>query len=165
MAVDGVQNLMKKLSQLRNMDTVAYKAVKRQAEVVMGEAVKLCPVYAGPWGFVPRGELRGSIYSKVEQDADATIGCVYTDKDYAPYVEFGTGPMGQSNHAGISPEVPVAYTQEPWVWADEDGGFHTTEGQPAQPFMYPALKNMENHVVEALRTELQTGIRKAGGGA
>lgn len=78
-------------------------------------------------------------------------------------MEFGTGPVGQAEHVGISPDVPVAYTQESWVWADEDGGFHTTEGQPAQPFMYPALKSMEKHVVRAIGDDLQAEIRKVGG--
>ena len=163
MEVRGVRNLMRKFDQLGSMEPVVYKAVKRQAEVVRGVAVKLCPVYDGPWKFVSRGELKRSISTKVEQDADVTIGCVYTDAEHAAFEEFGTGPVGQAEHAGISPDVPVAYTQESWVWSDEDGGFHTTEGQPAQPFMYPALKSMEKHVVRAIGDELQAGIRKAGG--
>ena len=164
MAVDGVRSLMRKFNELGSMEPVVYKSVKNQAEVVRGVAVKLCPVYAGPWKFVPRGELKRSIFTKVEQDADATIGCVYTTADHAIFVEFGTGPVGQSSHAGISPNVPVAYTQEPWVWMDDEGGFHTTEGQPAQPFMYPALKSMEKYVVNAIKSDLQAEIKKVGGG-
>lgn len=163
MAVNGVQNLMRKLDKLGTMGPAVYKAVKKQTEVVRGEAVKLCPVYAGPWRFVPRGELRRSIYTKVEQNAKATIGCVYTDAAHASFVEFGTGPIGQANHAGISPNVPAAYTQEAWVWMDDEGGFHNTKGQPAQPFMYPALKSMEKQVVKAIKRDLQAEIRKAGG--
>ena len=164
MAMKGVQSLMRKLDRLGSMDPVMYKSVKRQTEAVRGVAVKLCPVYAGPWKFVTRAELRRSIYSKVEQDADKVTGCVYTNADFAAYVEFGTGPVGQSNHTGISPNVPVAYTQEPWVWMDDEGGFHTTEGQPAQPFMYPALKSMEKYVVNAIKSDLQAEIKKVGGG-
>ncbi len=162
MEVQGVRSLMRKFDKLGSIDPVAYKSVKRQAEVVRGVAVKLCPVYAGPWSFVSRGELRRSIYTKVEQDADAVVGSVYTNAEHAPFVEFGTGPVGQANHTGISPKVPVAYTQEQWVWADEEGGFHTTEGQPAQPFMYPALKSMEKQVVRAIGNDLRVEIRKAG---
>lgn len=162
MEIRGAQNLMRKFEQLGAMDPVVYKAVKKQAEAVRGVAVKLCPVYSGPWSFVPRGELRGSIYTKAEQEADAVTGTVYTDAPQAAFVEFGTGPVGQADHAGISPNVPVAYTQEQWVWADEEGGFHTTGGQPAQPFMYPALKSMEKQVVRAIGNDLREGIRKAG---
>lgn len=163
MEIKGANSLMRKFDQLGSMEPVVYQAVKKQAEVVRGAAVKLCPVYDGPWRFVPRGELRRSIYSKVEQDADTIIGSVYTDADFAPFVEFGTGPVGQANHAGISPNVPVAYTQEEWVWVDDEGGFHTTEGQPAQPFMYPALKSMEKQVVNGISQDLKEEIRKAGG--
>ena len=163
MAVNGVHSLMRKFNELGSMEPVVYKSVKKQAEVVRGVAVKLCPVYAGPWRFVSKGALKGSIYGKVEQDADATIGCVYTNAPYAPFVEFGTGPVGQSSHAGISPNVPVAYTQEPWVWMDDEGGFHTTEGQPAQPFMYPALKSMERYVTRAIGNDLQAAMREVGG--
>lgn len=164
MAVDGVRSLMRKFNELGSMEPVVYKSVRKQTEAVRIVAVKLCPVYAGPWRFVSRGALKGSIYGKVDQDADATIGCVYTNAPYAPFVEFGTGPVGQSSHAGISPNVPVAYTQEPWVWVDDEGGFHTTEGQPAQPFMYPALKSMEKYVVNAIKSDLQAEIKRVGGG-
>lgn len=166
MAVEGVEKLMRQFNQLGSMEPVVYKSVKRQAEVVRGVAVKLCPVYSpkgDPIPGVSSGELRGSIYTKVSQDANATIGSVYTNKEYAPYVEFGTGPVGASNHQGISPNVAVTYTQKGWVWPDVDGGFHATEGQPAQPFMYPALKTMESHVIKVIAADLQAGIRKAGG--
>ena len=158
-----MHSLMRKFNELGSMEPVVYKSVRKQTEAVRIVAVKLCPVYAGPWRFVSKGALKGSIYGKVEQDADATIGCVYTNAPYAPFVEFGTGPVGQSSHAGISPNVPVAYTQEPWVWMDDEGGFHTTEGQPAQPFMYPALKSMEKHVIKAIGNDLQAAMREVGG--
>lgn len=166
MAVNGVQSLMRKFNELGSMEPIVYKAVRKQAKVVRDVAVKLCPVYApkgDPIPGVSSGELRGSIHSKVEQDAEATIGCIYTNSEYAPYVELGTGPVGEANHLGISPDIPVAYTQEPWVWQDEEGGFHYTEGQPAQPFMYPALKSMEKRVVNAIGMDLQAGIREIGG--
>lgn len=155
MAVNGVQSLMRKFNELGSMEPIVTKAVKKQAEIVRAVAVRLCPV--------DTGELRGSIYSKVEQDAGSTIGTVYTNKQYAAYVEFGTGPVGQANHAGISPEMAVSYTQEGWVWPDTEGGFHYTEGQPAQPFMYPALKSMEKRVVAGLAADLQADIQKVGG--
>lgn len=165
MAVEGVEKLMQQFKQLGSMEPIVYKTVKRQTEVVRGIAVKLCPVYSpkgNPIPGVSSGELRGSIRTKVEQDAEATIGVVYTNKEYAPYVEFGTGPIGASNHSDISPNVAVAYTQNGWVWPDTDGGFHATEGQPAQPFMYPALKTMESHITKTIAFDLQTNIRKIG---
>lgn len=173
MSVNGVQSLMRKFNELGTMEPIVAKAVKKQAERVRGLAVKLCPAN--------HGELRGSIRTKVEQDAGSTIGCVYTNAEYAAYVEFGTGPAGQANHQGISPNVPVAYRQDSWWFpgdkvdpsdaekyhwpksGDGDQTFYFTDGQPAQPFMYPALKTMEKHVVAGLAADLQTGIQKKGG--
>lgn len=173
MAVNGVQSLMRKFNQLGSMEPIVAKAVRKQAEVVRGVAVKLCPAN--------HGELRGSIHTKVEQDAGSTIGCVYTNKEYAMYVEFGTGPAGQADHAGISPNVPVTYRQDPWWfpgdevnpsdadryhWPTSSNGdqtFYYTNGQAAQPFMYPALKTMEKYVVSGLKIDLQAGIKKVGG--
>lgn len=173
MAVNGVQSLMRQFNKLGSMDPIVAKAVKKQAEVVRGVAVKLCPAN--------HGELRGSIHTMVQQDSGSTIGCVYTNKEYAAYVEFGTGPAGQAEHNGISPNVPVTYRQDAWWFpgdkvdpADaeryhwpqseyEGKTFYYTDGQPAQPFMYPALKTMEKHITAGLAADLQAGIKKVGG--
>lgn len=121
------------------------------------------------------GELRESIFTDVEDKGDVIRGICFTNKKYAPYVEFGTGPKGQTNHEGISPEVVVAYTQSPW-WIHEGSGpgpneidrktaefyhfpcietpqgrFYQCTGQPAQPFMYPALKNNEDEIIRIVK--------------
>mgnify|MGYP003082177501 FL=1 len=100
------------------------------------------------------GELRNSIKTRVKMDGDKVIGEVYTNLNYAPYVELGTGPKGQASHAGISPDVNVSYRSTPWFVHEDQidvgpyhfqkmGEFYKIYGQPAQPYLYPALK--ENH--------------------
>lgn len=130
---------------------------------------------------VDHGELRGSIRTQVLEQDGRTLGVVYTNKSYAPYVEFGTGPKGQANHAGISPAVTPAYAQSPW-WIHEsqidkeaaekyhwffieteDGRFYQCTGQPAQPFMYPALKNNEERVTRNVSNYLAREVRKVCG--
>lgn len=119
------------------------------------------------------GELRGSIYTHVEGNGDVIRGTCFTNKKYATYVEFGTGPTGQANHTGISPDVAVAYSQSPW-WIHEGSGeneidretaefyhfpcietpqgrFYQCTGQPAKPFMYPALKNNEEKIIQIIK--------------
>jgi HK97 gp10 family phage protein len=105
--------------------------------------------------------LRESILTDVVVTGNTVTGVCYPTFKYAIYVEFGTGPRGQTNHEGISPDVAVAYTQSPW-WIHESqldegvaekyhweyietkqGKFYKCTGQPAHPFMYPALKNNE----------------------
>lgn len=100
------------------------------------------------------GELRNSIKVRVKVEGDRVWGEVYTNLHYAPYVEFGTGPKGLANHAGVSPDVNVSYRSTPWYVHEDQidvgkyhfqkmGEFYKMYGQPAQPYLYPALK--ENH--------------------
>lgn len=150
--VIGAENLKKKLKQAGSINPIIEKSMGMQVQLVRGMAVKLCPA--------DKGELRRSILGKVETKASEVIGTVYTNKEYASYVEFGTGPTGEANHAGISPEVSVTYSQKGWGYQDNDGEWHYTNGQAAQPFMYPALKSMEKHVIRSLGNDLKTGIKE-----
>ena len=123
------------------------------------------------------GYLRNSIFLDVGGTDDGTEATVYTNVQYAPYVEFGTGPKGAANHAGISPEVTPAYTMEPW-WIHEsqidpavaerygwfyidteEGRFYRCDGQPAQPFMYPALHDNQKEVIDILRKGIKEAIK------
>jgi HK97 gp10 family phage protein len=171
--VKGLDKLMKKCSSLNNavVGPGLEKAVGASIKMVQGEAKLLCPV--------DDGELRQSIKASVELREDKAIGTAYTNKKYAPYVEFGTGPKGEASHAGISPEFSPAYSQSPW-WIHEsqvdketaekyhwffidtpDGRFYQSSGQAAQPFMYPALKNNEDRATRDISGYLKREIRKA----
>lgn len=123
------------------------------------------------------GYLRNSIFLEVEPYNEGMEATVYTNLQYAPYVEFGTGPKGAANHAGISPEVTVAYTMEPWwihesqvdsavadryhwLYIDtEQGRFYRCDGQPAQPFMYPALHDNIQTVMDILRRGMKEAMK------
>lgn len=150
----GEKKLLDSLGKLSQTDL--YGAVARGIKNVQAEAKSLCPVHDG--------ELRDSIYISVENSEDGIRGTCYTNKSYAAYVEFGTGPKGQANHEGISPDVAVSYRQSPW-WIHEsqvgretaerygwpyidtpDGRFYCCSGQAAQAYMYPALKNNEQEI-------------------
>lgn len=146
------------------------RAVENQMKIVQAEAKLLCPV--------DYGELRSSIRTETKTQDDKVIGTCYTNKAYAPYVEFGTGPRGQSSHAGISPQVSVAYTQAPW-WIHEsqlapgtgekyhwfyidtpEGRFYQCSGQAAQPFMYPALADNKDRVTRNINNYIARKIRE-----
>lgn len=160
--------LEKQLNNIGKID--AGIAAARGIKLVQGNAKMLCPVHYG--------ELRSSIFTEVETSGDRATGICYTNKSYAPYVEFGTGPKGQKKHEGISPDAAVAYTQDPW-WIHESqiessaaekyhwfyidtpkGRFYQCTGQPAQPFMYPALKNNEEAIVKEIKSVLREEIRR-----
>ena len=168
----GLDKLMRKYGELGTSvaEESMQRAVLASAKLVQAEAKLLCPVHDG--------ELRRSIKCKAEQRDDRVIGTVYTNKEYGPYVEFGTGPRGEQNHAGISPAVTPAYSQSPW-WIHESqidaeaaetygwfyidtpkGRFYQCSGQSAQPFMYPALKDNEERVTRNISNYLAREIRK-----
>lgn len=166
--VDGIGSLLAKLDRLgMSAEEGLSKAIGKQTKKVQATAKLLCSVN--------QGELRNSIKTSVETEAGRVTGTVYTNKNYAAYVEFGTGPVGEQNHAGISPEITPAYSQNPW-WIHEsmidkkdagffkieteNGTFYQTHGQPAQPFLYPALKSNEKNIRSSVEEELQKQIRK-----
>lgn len=171
--IKGLDKLIRKYNSLSNgvTGTGMEKAVGASMKIVQAEAKLMCPANDG--------ELRQSIKTSVELREDKVIGTAYTNKKYAPYVEFGTGPKGEADHAGISPNVSPAYTQSPW-WIHEsqieketaekyhwfyidtpEGRFYQTSGQAAQPFMYPALKNNEDRVTHNIKNSLSKKIKKA----
>lgn len=170
-AVRGADKLMRQLNNLGNIHPVVEKAVRKEILRVQRNAVLLCPVN--------HGELRQSIKTKVEAKEGMVIGTVYTNNKHAAYVEFGTGPIGEANHEGISPEVKPVYSQSGWWFpgdkvtpqdaakyhwpsmTTEDGkALYFTQGQPAQPFMYPALKGIEDIICMNLKAALVAGIER-----
>lgn len=101
-------------------------ALRQQADVALEKcglaaekyAKKLCPVG-------DTGDLRNSIAHKVDpQGGKVYIG---SDKEYAPYVELGTGKY----YPGGRPT--------PWIYQDAMGHWHRTSGQRAQPYLKPAV--------------------------
>ena len=116
------------------------------------------------------GELRRSITSKVETEAQEVVGVVYTPLEYAPYVEYGTGLFREQN--------PVAGY---WIYVKDGGGGDTsrtdnstkrytleeakrivammrdegieavyTQGRHPHPYMRPALNANREKILEIL---------------
>lgn len=162
----GKVEFEKRLAEISKVDITS--AVGRGISFVQEAAKSNCPV--------GDGELRQSIYTDIE-DADIVRGTCFPTAAHGPYVEFGTGPKGQAKHDGVSPEVAVAYTLEPW-WIHEgpganeidrataehyhfphidtsQGRFYKCTGQAAQPYLYPALKDNEENVLKIMVEEMK----------
>lgn len=120
------------------------------------------------------GHLRSNIFTDFETSGSMATSRVHTNVSYAPYVELGTGPKGAADHDGISPEVTPVYRMSPW-WIHEsdldievaetyhwphidapEGRFYRCSGQPARPFLYPAVKDNETEILDIMRN----GINK-----
>jgi len=103
-------------------------------ERAVGYAQELCPV--------DTGNLRGSITYAVLGE-DCYIG---TDSRYARYVEFGTGVYAEEGGR-----------QTPWVYQDDKGEWHYTNGQHPQPFIRPSASDH----AEEYKSILEDSLRNA----
>lgn len=155
--------------QLGNIAELDLEKGIRQAALLVQEAAKL---NAGGYRR-STGELRSRIATSVETDGDMVRGEVSSNAPHAAFIEFGTGPRGFMEHSGISPDVQVSYTMEPW-WIHEgpgeneigreeaefygfhyidtpNGRFYRCSGQPAKPYLYPALKDNEEAILRIMQ--------------
>lgn len=90
------------------------------------------------------GELRRSITSKIEEDAEDVKGIVFTPLEYAPYVEYGTGLFAEE---GGRKDVP-------WSYQDDKGEWHTTSGMQPSPYMRPALDENRAEILRIIKEGL-----------
>lgn len=132
--VVGVDKILKDVKTLKQAKNLKL-AISKATAIVESQAKNLCPV--------DTGNLRSSIHSQTIDEG--LTGKVYTNTEYAPYVEFGTGQRGISSGYEKSNELGLSYRAD---WA----------GQEAQPFMYPALKQnkakINTMIKEAIGEEL-----------
>lgn len=110
----------------------ALERIGMQAE---GYAADLCPV--------DTGNLRNSIAHKVVPDEKAV--CIGTNVDYGPFVELGTGAYYQGGRP------------TPWVYQDEKGQWHYTRGNPAQPYLKPAVADHAQTYRNIMEEEMKNG--------
>jgi HK97 gp10 family phage protein len=98
------------------------RALERCGSQAEGYAKDLCPIS-------DTGEktLQQSITHKIDQKNNEVY--VGTNVEYGAYVELGTGKY----YPGGRPT--------PWNYEDENGDWHHTEGQEAQPYLVPAAKD------------------------
>lgn len=127
----GLDNVLASLDSLA--DTSGLKAA-------MGKACALVERSAKQKAPKDTGALRRSITSEVETSGEDIIGIVYTPLEYAPYIEYGTGLFAESTGR-----------QDAWSYQDDKGNWHTTSGQPPQPFMRPALDENREKITEILK--------------
>lgn len=142
--ITGLDSLVKKLNRLGgNADDALLKGIQKSVLLIEGDAKDLCPV-----GY--SGDLRNSINSTAKKSQDGIIGRTGTNKEYAPYVEFGTGQRGAESPS--PPKAPIGNGyREDW------------KGMPAQPFLYPALMQNKETIKEFCIEELNAEIQRLGG--
>lgn len=117
------------------MNGALLRALEKCGMTAEAYAKKLCPV--------DKGDLRNSITHKV--DTSELAAYVGTNKEYAAYVELGTGiyyPGGRKT---------------PWAYVDDEGERHFTHGQKPQPYLKPAVTEHKEQYRNIIKNELRNG--------
>ena len=76
------------------------------------------------------GNLKGSIQVEAFVEDGIPTSETGPTAEYAPYVEYGTGIYAADGTG----------RKTPWRYKDEEGNWHTTSGQEAQPFAEPGFQ-------------------------
>lgn len=148
--IEGLDALMKKLTALGGAATDGTeRGMQFVVEQIQQEAQLLVPF--------DTGELRENIYKNVETKGQKCIGTVGSNKWYAPYVEFGTGPRGEASRPEHAKSIN--YRQTGWTYHDGND-FVYTKGQAAKPFLYPALASVKPKVNEIIAEGFRREIKK-----
>ena len=146
--VKGLDKLMKRLNSV-NVEETTEKSLNKTMSKVQADAKALTPV--------DTARLRNSIELDIENKSGLIEAEVSTNVFYAPYVEYGTGQIGAATN---NTDKNVSYRLNAWVYCDEDGNFHYTKGQPAQPFMYPAFNGNRQFIKDDLKQSLIKALKE-----
>lgn len=119
-------------------------AMEKGALVIEGDAKRRCPV--------DTGRLRASITTATSVEGEQVVATVGTNIEYAAAVEYGTGVFAENGKG----------RKTPWKWEGDGkkyGGWHTTSGHPAKPFLRPAYEARKHEamrvIAEYLRDKLE----------
>ena len=154
-SIKGVDRLIQRFNNIANMEL--RDVVREATKLVHGQAKELAPVNKNGGG----GNLAGSIKMEVKSTAKTIQGRVYTNVEYAPYVEFGTGIKGNGTYPYKVEGLNLEYRDKGWAYFDEDKGeWIYTKGQVAQPYMYPALKDNEKTIKRMFKNAVKTKLKE-----
>ena len=120
---------------LNEFHDAVLRALERCGEQAEGYAKDLAPV--------DTGNLRNSISHTVDEDEPAAY--IGSNVEYAAYVELGTGKYTEGGRP------------TPWVYRDDEGNYHWTRGNPAQPFLKPAVADHAQTYRNIIEDELKNG--------
>ena len=118
---------------LRAFEKATSKALERCGMQAEGYAKDRVPV--------DTGNLRNSISHKVDEAQNVVY--IGTNNEYAAYVELGTGKYYKGGR------------QDSWVYQDDKGRWHHTNGQKAQPYLKSAVADHKQTYKNIIKDELE----------
>lgn len=150
--MSSIEDLLNKLDNIGvNSQAALEKGLRQGGKKIQGDAKLLVDV--------DTGRLRNSIVENISYEGEDIIEDIGTNLEYAAYVEFGTGPVGEASAKMLPEGVTLQYRSDGWVYSDGER-FYYTEGQPAKPFLYPAFKQNQNNVTDIIARSLQKELRE-----
>ena len=144
--VEGLDGLLKKLEALKNIekDPRIDKALGRGAARIQAAVKDLTPV-----GYT--GNLRNKIFLAHEKMMEYAVT---TNVEYAVYVEYGTGKLGD-------PTVPHT-SKDHWTYYNEAvQHFVTTHGQPPAHMFTKGFASAHRKAFEIVNKEVMEVIKNA----
>ncbi|WP_353420546.1 HK97-gp10 family putative phage morphogenesis protein [Staphylococcus coagulans] len=119
----GNWDLVAELDDYRDeMEKWVKKGILKTTLAIYNTAVSLAPV--------DLGYLKESIDYKLTDGGFSSV--ISVGADYAVYVEYGTGIYATGPGGSRAKKIP-------WHYKDGNGKWHTTSGNPPQPFWNPAI--------------------------
>ena len=122
-----------------NTDAV-MRASKDQIRRALEECGLTAERYAKEKCPVDTGNLRNSITHQMDGDNKVLIGSAVK---YSVYVECGTGKYTEGGR------------KTAWIYEDDKGNWHRTNGQKAQPYLKPALANHVDEYKRIIKANLE----------
>jgi hypothetical protein len=113
---------------------------------------------------IDTGELIDSISLK-EGDVikNGSSYIIYTDCEYASFIEFGTGVFGEGTYPREFPDDvdweyasgPCVFTRKDgktgWYYPTKEGGYRFTQGYPSRPFMTETAIMLSMDIVDVAK--------------
>ena len=143
--VEGLSDLLKKLEALKNIekDPRIDKALGRGAARIQGAVKLLTPV--------DTGNLRNKIFLAHEKMMEYAVT---TNVEYAVFVEYGTGKLGD-------PSVPHTSKDHWTYYSDKLQKFITTHGQKPVHMFTKGFSSAHKTAFEIVRKEVMEVIKNA----
>lgn len=118
---------------MKNFPEAGEQCMERACLAVERKAKQNAPV--------DTSTLRNSLTHRVQRTLEGTEGYVFTNEEYAPFVEFGTGVYSDNGHGRSTP----------WKFKDRHGKWHTIVGQRPKKFLSNALISEQGAIMNEFR--------------
>jgi len=159
LSVSEVRKAIKEVEQYKKeFNQKTYKLALRLAK----EGIYIARMELSGHKAIDTGKLISSLETEYQGVVDGKeTFSIYTDCEYAKYVEFGFGIVGQGSPHPDTSILGWKYDindhgESGWHYMGEDGEWHWSKGQPSKPFMYETGKQLKAKVLEIAREVYRT---------